>query len=148
MPPDPEEEVVFAAPALGLEVPSRLLCGFPLPLAVTVTNPNPGTTYHDVTPLLHLNAPSELELSIGRDGVEVWSSPGTSHRSAESSRYTLEAGEALRDLTDLSEFGLGLAPGRYQLVASLRGGVWCARAAPVELCLEAPRPRDAELAAE
>lgn len=143
-PAPPAEIMDTAAPLVTVVADPEYLVGFPMVVAVTLTNTTEGTTWSDLPgfDLLSVTVPVQFTF-VGPDGRRS-ELPTRSLRVGEGppDGITLAPGQAWTMLFDISELTPPLTPGAYTLESLYRTRHGAYPAAPVPVTISAPSLED------
>lgn len=131
--------------ALSVECFPDYASGLPMLVAVEVRNTSSNQTYLNFREFDLFSGPGPVTYTL-RGGMREWTWPARPPRQENPPGIPFAPGQAWRALYDLSELHVGIAPGDYQLTASIEVGGDRANADPVPLKIHAAVPKDVEIA--
>jgi hypothetical protein len=143
-----ELEEVLAAPPITLDVAREYWLGFPLLVAVTVSNPTPQRTFYHLPEcdLFLPTGPVEFLFFSGSDSVRLGAARGK-RREGPPEGFTLRPGESRRMLFDIAGLEPKLRPGTWRLEARYHTSLGASVAPPVTVRIVQPEEADAQAAA-
>ncbi|MEX1363336.1 MAG: hypothetical protein AB1Z98_09435, partial [Nannocystaceae bacterium] len=133
---------------IALETSDTHRIGFPLPVAVLLTNPSSVRTYFSLPPIQRFVVPPPVQFVLtAADQTSVrLPAANPAAREGPSRGIRLEPGQSHRVLVDLSELEPPTEPGAYQLSARYLMRPFSPESAALPITLVQPPPPEAEAA--
>jgi hypothetical protein len=142
-----EVEEVIAAPPITLEVAREYWLGFPMIVAVTVSNSTPQRTFYHLPEcdLFTTTGPVEFLFTSGSDVVR-FGAASRQRREGPPRGFTLRPGESRRMLFDLAGLEPQLHAGTWRVEARYHASLGASVAPPVTVRIVQPEEADAQAA--